>query len=46
MNMEEVFEIKRVLLRTDGVKYVIIPKLSAIKAGDYVMINKVKHKEV
>lgn len=32
-------EIKKVLIRTDGVKYVIIPKDSKIKQGDLVVIT-------
>lgn len=34
-------EIKKVLLRKDGIKYIIIPKNSEIKDGDFVSINKV-----
>ena len=29
-------------MRTDGVKYVIIPKKSDLKEGDYVQIIKVE----
>ncbi len=43
--MEE-YEIKKVLVRTDGIKYIIIPKKSKIKKGDYVMIKKISNKEV
>jgi len=32
-------EIKRVLKRKDGIKYCIIPKKSAIKVGDMVIIT-------
>lgn len=32
-------EIKKVLLRTDGIKYIIIPKKSEIKAGDLILIT-------
>ena len=39
-------EIKKVLLRTDGIKYLIIPKASEINGGDFVMINKIDDKEV
>ncbi len=36
-------EIKKVLLRKhDGLKFVIIPRKSNIKAGDYVVIKKIK----
>ena len=39
-------EIKKVLKRTDGIKYLIIPKNSDIIAGDFVMITKLNQKEV
>lgn len=39
-------EIRKVLIRTDGIKYLIIPKKSYIKPGDFVMIEKVNQKEV
>lgn len=32
-------EIKRVLLRTDGIKYCIIPKKSVLKPGELVLIT-------
>lgn len=32
-------EIRKVLLRTDGIKYVVIPKKSLIKSGDQVLIT-------
>jgi len=32
-------EIKKVLLRSDGVKYCIIPKNSLIKEGDTILIT-------
>ena len=40
-------EIKKVLIRKDGIKYLIIPKGSDLNAGDYVSINKIdgKHKQ-
>jgi len=45
-------EVKKVLIRSDGVKYLIIPKNSKIKEGDLVlitnnlnMINKAKKEE-
>jgi len=45
-------EIKKVLVRSDEVKYLIIPKKSKIKGGDLVlitnnlkMINKFKKEE-
>ena len=38
----ENFIIKTVLVRTDGIKYVIIPKDSNLNSGDYVVITKVK----
>ena len=44
--MEQDYEVKKVLLRTDGIKYIIIPKDSKIIAGEYVIIKKLKHQEV
>ena len=38
-------EIKKVLLRKDGIKYLIIPKNSDLKKDDLVMINKIDEKE-
>lgn len=45
-------EIKKVLVRKDGIKYVIIPKNSKINGGDTVLItnnlsiiNKLKQEE-
>ena len=35
-------EVKKVLIRSDKVKYIIIPKKSNIEAGDYVTIVKCK----
>lgn len=35
-------EIRKVLLRTDGIKYLIIPKGSDLKKGDYVKITKME----
>lgn len=32
-------EIKKVLVRKDGIKYCIIPKYSKINAGDLVIIS-------
>lgn len=32
-------EIKTVLIRTDGIKYLIIPKKSKIEAGERVLIT-------
>lgn len=34
-------EIKKCLEKTDGTKYIIVPKSSEIKSGDYVSISKV-----
>ena len=39
-------EVKKVLLRSDNIKYIIIPRKSEIKAGDYVMIKVIDEKEV
>lgn len=32
-------EIRKVLIRTDGIKYLIIPKKSKIKEGEIVLIT-------
>jgi len=32
-------EIRKVLIRTDGIKYLIIPKKSKIKAGELVLVT-------
>lgn len=32
-------EVKRVLVRTDGVKYCVIPKNCSIKAGSLILIT-------
>jgi hypothetical protein len=37
-------EIKKVLIRKDGVKMIIVPKHSDIKSGDYVTIKKTEVK--
>ena len=39
-------EIRKILLRTDGIKYLIIPKASDLKKGDLVMVSKINEKEV
>ena len=39
-------EIRKILLRTDGIKYLIIPKASDLKKGDFVMITKLNEKEI
>ena len=33
--------IKKVLQRRDGVKFIVVPKASDIKAGDYVQLLKI-----
>ena len=38
-------EIKKVLLRRDGVKYVIIPKHSNLNAGDLIKLIKIEKEE-
>jgi len=43
--MEELV-IKKVLKRSDGIKYLVIPKDSKIKGGDYVQVYKINSKEV
>lgn len=32
-------EIRKVLIRSDGIKYLIVPKKSEIKAGELVLIT-------
>jgi len=39
-------EIRKILLRTDGIKYLIIPKASDLEKGDFVMITKLNEKEI
>ena len=43
--MEELI-VKKVCFRSDGVKYVIIPKDSNLKKGELVVITRLNHKEV
>lgn len=38
-------EIKRVLIRSDGVKYIIIPKKSNLQVGDYVRLIKLTEED-
>ena len=38
-------EVKKVLIRTDGVKYIIVPKHSTFKAGDLIKLTKIEEKE-
>ena len=35
-------EVRKVLVRSDGIKYIIIPKRSNLSSGDYVVITKLK----
>ena len=39
-------EIRKVLERNDGVKYLIIPRASLLKKWDYVAMIKIDEKEV
>ena len=39
-------EIRKVLIRKDGIKYLIVPKKSDIKPGSYVKIIPISDKEV
>ena len=39
-------EIKKCLQRTDGIKYVIVPKESEINKGDDVALIKIDEEEV
>jgi len=43
--MKCLFVVKKVLERTDGIKYLVIPKDSEIKKGDYVMITKINNQQ-
>jgi len=38
-------EVKKVLLRNDGVKYIIIPKHSELVAGDLIKLIKIKKED-
>ena len=38
-------EVKKVLQRTDGIKYIIIPKNSDLNKGDLVLITKMEEKD-
>jgi hypothetical protein len=38
-------EIKKILKRGDGLKYIIIPKNSKLECGDYVKIVKIQEEE-
>jgi len=38
-------EIKKVLERKDGIKFIVVPKNSNIKKGDYVRIIKINERE-
>jgi hypothetical protein len=35
-------EVRRVLIRKDGIKYIIIPKKSEIQSGDFVIVTKME----
>jgi len=39
-------EIRKILLRTDGIKYLISPKSSELEKGDFVMITKLNEKDI
>jgi len=43
--MEDII-VKNVCIRSDGIKYVIIPKNSKLKKGELVVITKLNHMEV
>ena len=46
LNANNKIEIKKVLLRKhDKLKFVIIPKKSSIKAGDFVLIKKISEEK-
>ena len=38
-------EVKKVLVRKDGVKYIIVPKNSDLKAGDIIKLIKIKKED-
>jgi len=38
-------EVKKVLLRKDGVKYIIIPKHSKLNVGDLIKLIKIKKED-
>lgn len=38
-------EIRKVLIRKDGIKYIIIPKKSTLKAGDFVRVIKLEEED-
>ena len=38
-------EVKKILLRTDGVKYIIVPKNSDLKAGDLIKLIKIEKED-
>lgn len=38
-------EVMKVRVRTDGIKYIIIPKKSGINSGDFVKIIKLEEED-
>ena len=38
-------EVKKVLVRSDGVKYIIIPKHSDLNAGDLIKMIKIEKED-
>jgi virulence-associated protein VagC len=38
-------EVKKVLIRKDGVKYIIVPKNSQLKAGDLVKLIRMEGRD-
>ena len=43
--MEEIIEVRRILERSDKIKYLIIPKKSQLVKGDLVIIRKLNTEE-
>lgn len=42
---ESEMEVRKILIRTDGIKYIIIPKKSELKAGDFVKVIKLEEED-
>jgi hypothetical protein len=45
MLKESEMEVRKILIRTDGIKYIIIPKKSDLKAGDFVKVIKLEEED-
>ena len=42
---ESEMEVRKILIRTDGIKYIIIPKKSNLNAGDFVKVIKLEEED-